>query len=128
MNEPWKDLPEKFREVILHGSGEEEISFTYDDGMRRYTTRKPFEGVIPNMDRRYGETDTAWVQEELERYQSDQPCEVCNGYRLKPEALSVKIGGLHIGQVSEMSIRDAAPGSRHPTRSSTSRTKSPPAS
>ena len=107
MNEPWEDLPKKARDVILHGSGEEEIKFTYDDGARRYDTKKVFEGVIPNMDRRYGETDSAWVQEEMERFQSEAPCEVCNGYRLKPEALAVKIGGLHIGQVCEQSIRNA---------------------
>jgi excinuclease ABC subunit A len=107
MNEPWEDLPKKAQAVILHGSGEEVIKFTYDDGMRRYDTRKEFEGVIPNMDRRYGESDSAWVQEDLERFQSEAPCEVCNGYRLKPEALSVKIGGLHIGQVCEQSIRNA---------------------
>jgi excinuclease ABC subunit A len=107
MNEPWEDLPKKAQAVILHGSGEEVIKFTYDDGMRRYDTKKEFEGVIPNMDRRYGESDSAWVQEDLERFQSEAPCEVCNGYRLKPEALSVKIGGLHIGQVCEQSIRNA---------------------
>ncbi len=107
MNEPWEDLPKKAKDVILHGSGEEEIKFTYDDGARRYDTRKSFEGVIPNMERRYGETDSAWVQEEMERFQSEHPCEVCNGYRLKPEALAVKIGGLHIGQVCEQSIKDA---------------------
>jgi excinuclease ABC subunit A len=107
MNEPWEDLPKKAREVILHGSGDEVIKFTYDDGMRRYDTRKEFEGVIPNMDRRYGETDSAWVQEDLEKFQAEAPCEVCNGYRLKPEALAVKIGGIHIGQVCEQSIRDA---------------------
>ncbi len=107
MNEPWKELPKKAQTVILHGSGEEVIKFTYDDGMRRYDTKKEFEGVIPNMDRRYGETDSTWVQEDLERFQAEAPCEVCGGYRLKPEALSVKIGGLHIGQVCEKSIRDA---------------------
>jgi excinuclease ABC subunit A len=107
MNEPWEDLPKKVQQVILHGSGEDVIKFTYDDGMRRYDTKKEFEGVIPNMDRRYGETDSAWIQEDLERFQSEAPCEVCNGYRLKPEALSVKIGGLHISQVCEQSIRDA---------------------
>jgi excinuclease ABC subunit A len=95
------------RDVILHGSGDEVIKFTYDDGMRRYDTKKEFEGVIPNMDRRYGETDSAYIQEELERFQSAAPCEVCKGYRLKPEALAVKIGGLHVGQVCEQSIRDA---------------------
>jgi excinuclease ABC subunit A len=107
MNEPWEDLPKKARDVILHGSGDEVIKFTYDDGMRRYDTKKEFEGVIPNMDRRYGETDSAWVQEDLEKFQAEAPCEVCKGYRLKPEALAVKIGGLHIGQVCEQSIRDA---------------------
>ena len=107
MNEAFEDLPKKAQAVILHGSGEEVIKFTYDDGMRRYDTKKEFEGVIPNMDRRYGETDSAWVQEDLERFQAEAPCEVCNGYRLKPEALSVKIGGLHIGQVCEKSIRDS---------------------
>ncbi len=106
MNQPWEDLPKKAQQVILHGSGEEVIKFTYDDGMRRYDTKKAFEGVIPNMDRRYSETDSAWVQEDLERFQSEAPCEVCGGYRLKPEALSVKIGGLHIGQVCAQSIRD----------------------
>ena len=108
MTTPWKELPEDFREVVLYGSGADEISFTYDDGVRRYTTRKPFEGVITNIERRWRETESSWVTEELERYQSDQPCEACTGYRLKPQALAVKIAGLHIGQVTEMSIRDAA--------------------
>jgi excinuclease ABC subunit A len=107
MNEPWEDLPKKVRDVILHGSGSEEIKFTYDDGARRYDAKKEFEGVIPNMERRYSESDSAWVQEDMERFQSEHPCEVCNGYRLKPEALAVKIGGLHIGQVCAQSIRDA---------------------
>jgi excinuclease ABC subunit A len=107
MNEGWEDLPKKVQKIILHGSGEEEIKFIYDDGMRRYETRKPFEGVITNMDRRHKETDSDWAREELEKYQAEAPCEVCSGYRLKPEALSVKIGGLHVGQVCEQSIRDA---------------------
>ena len=108
MTRPWKDLPGAFREVILYGSGDDEINFTYDDGIRRYSTAKPFEGVITNIERRWRETESAWVTEELERYQSDQPCEACTGYRLKPQALAVKIAGLHIGQVTELSIRDAA--------------------
>jgi excinuclease ABC subunit A len=107
MNEAWEDLPKKAQDVILHGSGDEVIKFTYDDGMRRYETRKEFEGVIPNMERRIQETDSAWVQEDLEKFQAEAPCDVCNGYRLKPEALAVKIGGLHVGQVCEQSIRDA---------------------
>jgi excinuclease ABC subunit A len=107
MIEPWEDLPKKARDAILHGSGNDEIRFIYDDGARRYETKKTFEGIIPNMDRRYSETDSAWVQEDLERFQSEAPCEACHGYRLKPEALAVKIGGLHIGEVGEKSIRDA---------------------
>ncbi|HUE63515.1 MAG TPA: excinuclease ABC subunit UvrA [Rhizomicrobium sp.] len=107
MNEPYEDLPKKARDVILHGSGEEVIKFTYDDGMRRYETKKAFEGVIPNMERRIQETDSAWVHEDLEKFQAEAPCDACQGYRLKPEALSVKIGGLHVGQVCEQSIRDA---------------------
>ena len=83
--------------MILYGSGEDEITFTYDDGLRHYSTTKPFEGVIPNIERRWRETESAWVREELSRFQSDQPCEACDGYRLKPEALAVKIDGLHIG-------------------------------
>ena len=107
MNEPWEDLPKKVQTVILFGSGDEVIKFTYDDGMRRYDAKKEFEGVIPNMERRIKETDSAWVQEDLGRFQAEAPCEVCNGYRLKPESLSVKIGGIHIGQVCEMSIRNS---------------------
>ena len=107
MTKPWKTLPEDFQEVILYGSEDEDIVFTYDDGVRRYTTEKPFEGVITNIERRWRETESNWVREELERYQSDQACEACNGYRLKPQALAVKIAGLHIGEVTEMSIREA---------------------
>src|ERR1700753_2562123 len=107
MNDPWEHLPKKARDVILHGSGGEGIKFTYEDGARRYETKKSFEGVIPNMDRRYSETDSSWVQEDLERFQSESPCEVCNGYRLKPEGLAVKIGGRHVAQVCEQSIRNA---------------------
>ena len=107
MTVPWEDLPKKVRDVILNGSGDEVIKFTYDDGMRRYDTKKEFEGVIPNMERRSSETDSSWVQEEMERYQAESPCEACKGYRLKPEALAVKIGALHVGQVVEMSIRDS---------------------
>ena len=107
MTKPWKSLPEDFRNVVLYGSGEDEINFTYDDGVRHYSTRKPFEGVITNIERRWRETESSWVRDELSRFQSDQPCEACLGYRLKPQALAVKIGGLHIGQVSDMSIREA---------------------
>ncbi|MEI9997215.1 MAG: excinuclease ABC subunit UvrA [Rhizomicrobium sp.] len=107
LNEAWEDLPKKAREIVLHGSGEDEIKFIYDDGLRRYETKKAFEGVIPNMQRRFKETDSAWVREEFERYQDTSPCDVCKGARLKPEALAVKIGGLHISQVCAQSIRNA---------------------
>ncbi|HEX4158673.1 MAG TPA: excinuclease ABC subunit UvrA [Rhizomicrobium sp.] len=107
VNEPWEDLPKRARDIILNGSGEEEIKFIYDDGLRRYETKKNFEGVLPNMQRRFKETDSSWIREELERYQDTSPCEACNGYRLKPEALAVKIAGLHIGEVSALSIKHA---------------------
>ncbi|MGA9794706.1 MAG: excinuclease ABC subunit UvrA [Rhizomicrobium sp.] len=105
LNDPWEDLNKRVKEIILYGSGEDEIKFTYDDGLRRYDTKKTFEGVIPNMERRLKETDSSWVQEEFERYQDESPCDACKGYRLKPEALAVKIGGIHIGQVCEQSIK-----------------------
>ena len=106
MTKPWKDLSEDFRQIVLYGSLDD-VNFVYDDGVRHYSTEKPFEGVITNIERRWRETESNWVREELERYQSDQPCEACAGYRLKPQALAVKIAGLHIGQVTELSIREA---------------------
>jgi excinuclease ABC subunit A len=104
----WKDLPKRTQDAILYGSGDTEIRFSYDDGMRAYETRRPFEGVITNLERRYRETDSDWAREEIARYFTDVPCDACKGYRLKPEALCVKVGGLHIGEVSEMSVKGAA--------------------
>ncbi|MBL3566620.1 excinuclease ABC subunit UvrA, partial [Rhodovulum sulfidophilum] len=104
---PWKDLPRKVQQVFLRGSGEEEIQFRYDEGGRVYQVTRAFEGVIPNMERRYRETDSAWVREEFENYQNNRPCQSCGGHRLRPEALAVKIAGLHVGQVVQMSIREA---------------------
>jgi excinuclease ABC subunit A len=103
----WKDLPEAVQEVFLRGSGETEIQFRYDEGGRVYQVKRSFEGVIPNMERRYRETDSAWIREEFERYQNNRPCGACGGYRLRPEALAVKIADLHVGQVVQMSIREA---------------------
>ncbi len=103
----WRDLPEQAQQVLLYGSEGEKIRFRYDEGGRVYEVERPFEGVIPNMERRYRETDSAWSREEMERYQNNRPCGVCHGYRLKPEALAVKIGGLHAGEVVQMSIREA---------------------
>ncbi|WP_071674954.1 excinuclease ABC subunit UvrA [Nioella nitratireducens] len=105
---PWKDLSDDVKQVFLRGSGDTEIPFRYDDGGRVYEVTRSFEGVIPNMQRRYRETDSAWVREEFERYQNNRPCGACGGYRLREEALAVKIAGLHVGQVVQMSIRDAA--------------------
>jgi excinuclease ABC subunit A len=111
----WKDLPAFVQQVFLYGSGEEEIPFRYDEGGRVYQVTRVFEGVIPNMERRYRETDSNWIREEFERYQNNRPCGDCGGYRLRPEALAVKIGPvdgspedrLHAGQVVQMSIREA---------------------
>jgi excinuclease ABC subunit A len=103
----WKDLSNEVQQVFLRGSGEEEIQFRYDEGGRVYQVQRTFEGVIPNMERRYRETDSAWIREEFERYQNNRPCGTCGGYRLREEALAVKIAGLHVGQVVQMSIREA---------------------
>ena len=104
---PWQDLPAKVRDAILNGTGEEPVAFTYKDGVRAYTVTKPFEGVLRNLQRRWQETDSVWVREELSRYQAEKPCAVCNGARLKPEALSVRVGGKNIAEASELSIRAA---------------------
>ena len=104
----------KTQDAILYGSGDDEIKFTYDDGMRAYQTKKPFEGVITNLERRYEETESEWAREELQKYFTDIPCEACNGFRLKPEALCVKIAGKHIGEVSEH-VGQSAPASGSPS-------------
>ncbi|MBB1492400.1 excinuclease ABC subunit UvrA [Paracoccus sp. MC1854] len=104
---PWRDLPDHVRHVLMHGSGAEEIRFRFDDAGRVYEVSRTFEGVIPNIERRWRETDSSWSREELERYQNSRPCHVCDGNRLKPEALAVKIAGRHVGQVTDQSIREA---------------------
>ncbi|WP_294607956.1 excinuclease ABC subunit UvrA [uncultured Roseovarius sp.] len=114
-NAAWKDLPAHVKQVFLYGSGEEEIPFRYDEGGRIYQVSRVFEGVIPNMERRYRETDSNWIREEFERYQNNRPCGSCGGFRLRQEALAVRIGPakggpdecLHVGQVVQMSIREA---------------------
>ena len=103
----WRDLPETIHKLMLHGSGKKEIKFRYDDGGRVYEVTRNFEGIIPNMERRYRETDSNWVREEFERYQNNRHCGSCKGYRLRPEALAVKINDLHVGQVVQMSIKEA---------------------
>ncbi len=107
LTDRWSDLSAKARDAILHGTGDDKVKFVYDDGLRSYETSKVFEGVIPNLERRWKETDSAWVKEEIGRYFSATPCEVCHGARLKPEALAVKLAGLNISQVAEKSIRAA---------------------
>jgi excinuclease ABC subunit A len=107
MRTPWEKLPRKVQDALLFGSGDEEIDFVYEDGLRQYKTSKPFEGVIGNIERRWRETDSDWVREELSRYQGSHPCDACGGYRLKPQALAVKVWGKHIGEVGDLSIRAA---------------------
>ena len=105
---PFADLPVGAQAALLYGTGKTPIQFVYDDGLRTYKTTKPFEGMVGNLTRRYRETDSAGVREEIEKYMSSAPCEACNGARLKPEALAVKIDGLHISQVADKSIREAS--------------------
>jgi excinuclease ABC subunit A len=104
---PWSDLPDSAKMVILYGTGEEPVRFTYDDGLRSYEVKKPFEGVITNLERRYKETESDWSREEIGRFMSATPCSACGGHRLKPEALAVKVAARHIGEISQMSVREA---------------------
>ena len=107
MSDKWSALSEDVQNIILNGTNGKEVQFVYDDGMRRYEVKKAFEGVIPNLERRWRETDSAWVREEIAKFQSAQPCPVCAGKRLKPEALAVKIGGLDISDATSFAIRNA---------------------
>jgi excinuclease ABC subunit A len=107
LNTPFKDLPAAAKKAILYGTGDEEITFVYEKGSRRYQFARPFEGVIGNLDRRYKETDSEWIREEFERYMSARPCPTCHGARLKPEALAVRVGDKTITDVTAMSVRHA---------------------
>ena len=107
LENPFEDLPVKIRNVILFGSGDEEIKFNYDDGFRAYSVKKPFEGVVINLERRYLETDSEWARDDIGRFMSATSCLSCQGFRLKPEALAVKIADKHIGEISELSVREA---------------------
>ncbi len=106
LDSPWSKLPKKIQNVILFGSNEEQIKFTYDDGYRVQTSKRTFEGVVRNLERRYIETESDWMRGNIERYQSEVKCSACNGYRLKEEALCVKIDKLHIGEVCDKSIKE----------------------
>ncbi len=107
LNDQWKRLPKKIQDIILFGSDDEEIKFVYDDGFEKYSTKKAFEGVINNLERRFLETESEWKREEIAQYQSESNCEKCKGQRLKDEALCVKVNSLNISQVTEKSIDDA---------------------
>ena len=107
MTKPWAELPEKVRDVILYGSDGEAIRMAYDDGLRAYEVKKPFEGVITNLERRYKETDSDWARDDIGRFMSETPCDACGGKRLKPEALAVKIAGSDIGDATALSVKDA---------------------
>jgi excinuclease ABC subunit A len=108
MDDRWSKLPKVAQDIILYGSGTQELVFSYADGMRAYEVKKPFEGVIRNLERRYLETESEWAREEISRYMAARPCDACNAFRLKPEALAVKIDHRHIGEISELSVREAA--------------------
>ena len=103
----FEKLPLEVRQMLLYGSGKTGIRFSYEDGARAYDVNKPFEGIIRNLDRRYKETESEWAREEIGRFMTATPCETCGGTRLRPEARAVKIDGLHVGQVSDMSVRQA---------------------
>ena len=107
LDEKWKRLPKEIKDIILFGSNDDEIKFTYDDGYEKYSTKKTFEGVINNLERRYLETESEWKREEISQYQSESDCEKCKGMRLKDEALCVKIDNLNISEVTTKSISEA---------------------
>ncbi len=107
LDQPFAEIPERARHAILYGSGAEVVPMRYEDGARSYVSERPFEGVIPNMERRFKETDSSWVREDLSRFQVTAPCETCRGARLKPEALAVKLRGADISQVCAFSIAEA---------------------
>ena len=107
LKKPWSELDEKFRHAVLYGTGDKKFTFHYESDSHSFRSTKPFEGVIPNMERRWRETESAWIREEFSRFQSSQPCEVCKGQRLKPEALAVKIAGKNISEVAAFSIKAA---------------------
>jgi excinuclease ABC subunit A len=104
---PFRELSDDIKEMLLYGSGDEAIRITYSDGPRTHASNKPFEGVIPSLERRWRDTESAWMREELSKFKNEHNCEECNGHRLKPEALCVKVGGHHIGEVTQMTIESA---------------------
>ncbi len=104
---PFKDLPDRFKQALIHGSGDEEITFYFERGNRRYNYKRPFEGLIPNLQRRYIETDSHQTREEIKQYMNFRPCPACDGERLKPESRAVKIGGKTISGITTLSVLNA---------------------
>lgn len=109
LDTPWRDLPGEVQLIILHGTGGKPVTLTFVDGKKSYDVKKPFEGVIGNLNRRMLQTESAWMREELSKYQAAHPCETCHGARLKPEALAVKVAGRDISSVTRLSVIDALP-------------------
>jgi len=107
MNVAWKDIDQKHRDIMLYGSNGEEIKMTYSGDNMDYEVKRVFEGIIPNLQRRYFETDSNRMRDELSKYQTNKPCESCEGHRLKPEALAVKINNEHVATISGLSIEGA---------------------
>ncbi len=107
INAPWKDLPDEVKNLLLHGSGDEEIRFYHEDGERRYSYVRPFEGIIPNLNRRFHETGSEMMREEIRRFMSVMPCSECGGQRLRLEARNIRIGGLNISELTALSIADS---------------------
>lgn len=107
LSTPWKKLSRKLRNVVLHGSGTTVVEMLFEDGERSYLRKKPFEGLIPNMSRRFRDTDSQWIRDEFSKYQSERRCTECEGFRVKDQARAVKIAGRHIGEAGLLSIRDA---------------------
>ena len=106
LSTPWDKLDQEIQTLFLYGSKGKIIKFRYDDNGRIYDVNRPFEGIIPNLERRSRETTSNWFRDEFERYKNERQCEICNGYRLNSEALAVKIDGLHIGEMVELSIKE----------------------
>ncbi len=107
VSKPWRQLSQKIKNLMLFGSDGEQIKFLYDEGGRVYSVERPFEGIIPNLKRRFDETESSWGREEFSKYRSNRPCSSCNGHRLNEQALAVKIGKKHIGEVVDLSIEQA---------------------
>ena len=106
LNTPWEELDQEIKNLFFYGSKGKKINFRYDDNGRIYELNRPFEGIIPNLERRSRENTSSWIRDEFERYKNERECASCNGYRLNSEALAVKIDGLHIGEMVEFSIKD----------------------